>query len=488
MTEKSYIVFRADGNVDIGLGHIMRCLTLAKIFSDSEYKILFICSKVSEFIGNVINSRNYKLEEIEGTFVSSFEDAKKSLKAIENINVEMLVVDHYALDSRWEKDLIDNVNKLMVIDDLANRSHHCDYLLDSSYGRLPDDYRKISNSNCKLLLGVDYCLLRPDFFSLRPAAIKKRKATTEIQSVLINFGGTDLQNLSIKTFSYLVESSYQGDVHILIASSCQYLQELIAAEKKFNNLNLHIDEQQVAKLMLNADIAIGSVGTSSWERCCMGLPTIGVIVASNQNNIAQQLANIGVMILSSRDDLRENINTYISEIDLVTWHKISNKAFEVCDGIGALRVANTVLDPPVNISLLEMDTRHEDLLYTWQCETGNRQYSGNPAIPSLKEHKFWFKASLENSNRRMWLIVFNNSKCGYVRLDRQDKSEEISVLISQTFRKLGLANAAINQLKTLSHFNIIEAEVAETNLASSALFQKLDFKKISNTRYQWVKP
>ncbi len=486
MIEKSYIVFRADGNSDIGLGHLMRCLTLAELFCSSGFRILFICLKVSDFIGSVMSSKNYQLKEIEGTFDCSFEDAKRSIKAIENINVELLVVDHYSLDSRWENDLLDNVGKIMVIDDLANRRHHCNYLLDSSYGRLPDDYLKISNPNCKLILGVDYCLLRPDFYDLRQASIKKRKGTTEIQSVLINFGGTDSQNLSIETFFHLVESSYQGDVHILISSSSQYLQELISAEKRFTNLNLHIDEQQVAELMLNVDVAIGSVGTSSWERCCMGLPTIGVIVASNQNNIAQQLAKIGAMILSSREELRKNIDVLLSEIDLMRWHKVSNQAFKICDGLGALRVANAVLDLPVNISLHEMDTRHEDLLYTWQCEIGNRQYSGDPAIPSIKEHKIWFKDSLKNSKRRMWLIVFNNNNCGYVRLDEQEKSEEVSVLISQSFRKLGLANAAIKQLKTLSHFNIIEAEVAETNIASSVLFQKLDFKKISNTRYQWV--
>ncbi len=488
MTEKSYIVFRADGSPDIGLGHLMRCLTLAEVFSRSGFNILFICSGVGDFIGSILSSKNYQLIEIEDTNISPSEDANRNLKAINDINVEMLIVDNYTLDSRWETDILDNVNKLMVIDDLANRSHHCDYLLDSSYGRLPDDYRKICNANCKLLLGVDYCLLRPDFNALRPISIKKRKETTEIQSVLINFGGTDSQKLSIETFFHLVQSNYQGKVHILISSSSQCLQELISAEKSFANLNLHVDEQQVAELMLNVDVAIGSVGTSSWERCCLGLPTIGVIVASNQNNIAKQLDKIGAMILSSRNGLRKNIDVLLSEIDLVRWHKISNQAFKVCDGLGALRVVNAVLDLPVKISLHEMDTRHEDLLYTWQCEIGNRQYSGNPTIPSIKEHKTWFKDSLENSKRRMWLIVFNDNECGYVRLDKQEKSEEVSVLISQSFQKMGLANAAINQLKTLSHFNVIEAEVAETNLASSMLFQKLNFIKISNTRYQWVKP
>ena len=140
-----------------------------------------------------------------------------------------------------------------------------------------------------------------------------------------------------------------------------------------------------------------------------------------------------------------------------------------------------------NIWLKSMNSTHEHLLLQWQSEAGNRNYSRKAAIPTKAEHKKWFLNSLNDSGRRMWVVLFKGEECGYVRLDDLGDSEEVSVLISKKFQGLGLAYAAIDSLKLITLYKKIDAEVVAENKASCLLFEKLKFGKLSNNRYQWIK-
>ncbi len=487
MTSNACIVFRVDGNADLGLGHIMRCLTLANVFNRSGYEILFICCKESKKACQYIEDSQFKIEYILQDGTAEY-DANQCLNIFKNINVYMLVVDHYQLDSRWESLVWTREMKLMVIDDLADRHHVCNVLLDSSYGREKNEYRILTNPECQYLLASDYCLLREEFSNLTEQTRLKRDKTTEISNILLNFGATDHKQLSVKTVNILQQNKFSGKVNILISSTCKWLEELKTACEKSNKISLHIDAKNVAQLMLNADLAIGSVGTSSWERCCLGLPTIGVVVANNQMNIASQLDQLGVMDLTTIDELNGLLVGYLTNFNLKKWQQMSHKAFLVCDGLGAQRVKNAVLVDHPEIVLRPMDIQDESILFSWQCESGNRKYSGVDQAPNIDEHKAWYANSLSDHSRRMWLLMFDGQKCGYVRLDAQHNSEEVSVLISQKYRKLGLAHGAINKLKQLCLFGVLNAQVSPENSASVSLFKKLDFKKVSNNRFQWNTP
>ena len=486
MSDNSYVVFRVDGDALIGLGHIMRCLTLADLLSNKGFKILFICTDPRDSIVDLIESKQYELKVIKYHLTIHKEDTYECLKIIDGFDVSMLIVDHYQLDEEWEIECSKKVNKVMVIDDLANRKHYCDYLLDSSYGRINADYEHLTHSDCRLLLSTDYCLLRPEFHQLRNEAVIIRKNTHVINSVLLNFGGTDHKNLSAFTIRRLVELQFFGEIHLLISSVSEHIGELEKLTKNMKNIWLHIDEKNVAQLMLNTNLAIGSVGTSSWERCCLGLPSIGLVVASNQSNIATRLSQQGAMLLTDTESLKDDLNLVLSDRALNKWHQMSESAFATCDGLGGARVLNNIMDAPAAITLQAMSVNEEALLLTWQSEAGNRKYSRNTHTPNIDEHKLWFAASLMNPKRRMWLVIFEGQKCGYVRLDVLNTREEVSVLISQQFRKLGLAYAAINELKTLILYGVMGAEVSPDNKASCSLFNKLGFTRVSTSRYQWV--
>ena len=437
-------------------------------------------------MGSLENNK-FKIEYIFTNDTFEYE-AKQCLNIIQDLNVYMLVVDHYQLDSRWESLIWARPTKLMVIDDLADRQHLCDVLLDSSYGRKRDEYKSLTNPECKYLLASDFCLLREEFNHLIYQARFKREQTQNINNILINFGATDHKRLSVICIDILKKLKFGGEIHILVSSTCKWLEELEVVCCTSSQISLHVDAKDVAMLMLNADLAIGSVGTSSWERCCLGLPTIGIVVADNQKNIAAQLARIGVMELTTIEYLEKSLLDYLISFDLEKWQTMSNEAIMVCDGLGPQRVVNAVLESHTAIVLRSMDRQDEAILFSWQCEPGNRKYSGIDQVPDIDEHSAWYESSLNDSSRRMWLVLFNGEKCGYVRLDVQHNTEEVSVLISQKYQKLGLARGAINELKNLCLFGVLDAQVSADNSASISLFKSLGFTKIANSRFQWNTP
>ncbi len=487
MTTNKTVIFRVDGNQQLGLGHIMRCLTLAKRLHSGGFSILFICSQSNEGALSLVKKNHYDIALI--PFSETAEnDAKPCLDIIRGLDVVLVVTDHYMLDFCWEKILYSELYSLLVIDDLANRKHYCDVLVDSSYGRVSVDYDGLCNESCKLLLGSDYCLLRPEFRESVEVAVRKRQSCNCIQTVLINFGATDHKGFSKKCVEILKLLNFEGSIRILLSSASDSRSELEAVCANTENVYLHLDEPNVPALMLTADLAIGSVGTSSWERCCLGLPTIGIVVAANQLNIAAQLENIGAMRLCEYENLIETLGDMVPDMNVPRWKEMSEKSFKVCDGLGLERVVHNLIPDSLKVTLHEMSEYDESILYLWQCEPGNRRFSGTALAPTREEHHAWFSASLENTSRRMWLVMFDGIECGYVRLDCQGDGEEVSVLISNKYRKLGLAYGAINELKTLGRFGVLNAKVSSENLASISLFKKLEFIQVANSDFKWVMP
>lgn len=487
MIKSPYIVFRADGGSELGIGHIMRCLTLADRFNFIGFKILFISSPFERALQQKIIDRGFELRFIEENKGS---DSEQCINILKNYFTKTLVVDHYSIDKSWEKQLKDSVGELVVIDDLANRDHDCDFLIDSAYGRSKRDYEKLVNASCKLLLSTDYIILRPEFSNMRSLALNKRENTTGINRILINFGGTDTLNLSIPCLKILKRVGFIGGIDILISSASSNLVELQSVCSNLSGVVLHVDSTNVAELMLNSDLAIGSLGTSTWERCSLGLPCISLVVAENQSNIAIQLDKYGAIELTTIQAVEDNVVSYIKSFNTEKWRLLSDKAFTLCDGDGVKNIMNSILyseGASNSVTLEPMSIVDEKLLLSWQTEEGNRKFSRISQTPSENEHHIWFEKSLRKSSRRMWIVLYQGLKCGYVRLDDLGKSEEVSVLISKAFQGLGIAFSAINILKRLSLYNNIDAEVSEENIASSQLFKRLKFSKLAPTQYQWEK-
>jgi len=333
------IVFRVDSSDQMGVGHLMRCLTLANELQQQNHKITFICR---ELMGNLISLIKYPLLVLpkDDSFqfddlylnwlgVAQEQDARQTIKVIPK-NTDLLIVDSYALDEEWHQKLRYHTNKIMVIDDLADRQFDCDILLNQNLGSQKEDYQDKVPDNIKLLLGCNYALLRPEFAEFRDQALKKRKNTKKIKNILVSVGGSDTENLTHE----ILQSLDGFNVVVVLGETSPY-NDMIKSYAKERNIEVIVNANNMAELMLDADLAIGAGGSTSWERCCLGLPTLLYITADNQRKIVEELEKLSATIIVK--NLKDDLQIMIDNFGL--WQSISDKAKNICDGKG---VVNTI--------------------------------------------------------------------------------------------------------------------------------------------------
>jgi UDP-2,4-diacetamido-2,4,6-trideoxy-beta-L-altropyranose hydrolase len=283
------IIFRADSSSKIGTGHIMRCLVLAEKLKEKNCNVIFICKNEKGNINNIIINKGYKLYILEED--NWQHEEIKNIIFKEDMQVDWLIVDHYGLDFEFEYQMYNYVNNIMVIDDLANRRHFCNVLLDQNLSDNTDKYNSLVPQGCKKFLGLEYLLLRDEFKSI------PRRIRNKIENILISFGGSDSTNETLKVLEGL-KSLQNINVDVVIGSSNtnKYIIKYFCYKQ---NYNYYEQINNIAELIDKADIAIGAGGVSLWERCFLGLPSLVTITADNQiegvNNVnkLQCIKNIG---------------------------------------------------------------------------------------------------------------------------------------------------------------------------------------------------
>jgi UDP-2,4-diacetamido-2,4,6-trideoxy-beta-L-altropyranose hydrolase len=334
------VVFRVDASLEMGTGHVMRCLTLANELKQQNHEIVFICR---ELTGNLILLIKYPVLVLpkndnfqsDGLYLNWLgatqeQDAEQTIKVIPK-NTDLLIVDSYALDEIWHKKLIPYTKKIMVIDDLADRQFDCDVLLNQNLGIQKENYKNKVPNNCELLLGCDYALLRLEFAELREKALEKRGKAKTIKNILISMGGSDVNNITYDILQN-IDNSFNIVVVLGKKSPHNKMLENYAINK---NIEVVIDANNMAELILDADLSIGAGGSTSWERCCLGLPTLLYIAADNQRLIAENLEKMGSVKIVK--NLGKDLQVIVNNSSL--WKSMSKNASTICDGLGANKVA-----------------------------------------------------------------------------------------------------------------------------------------------------
>ncbi|MEG3081825.1 UDP-2,4-diacetamido-2,4,6-trideoxy-beta-L-altropyranose hydrolase [Halomonas sp. 5021] len=308
------VVFRVDASIDIGTGHVMRCLTLADALSSNGAECHFISRDLH---GNLIEQtrfRGYTVHVLPAPDdrtnlaqepphaswlgVDWLTDADESSSVLRDLNPEWLVLDHYALDSCWEKATRQHWKRLFVIDDLADRTHIADVLLDQNLGRQVSDYKSLLPEHAHCLVGPQYALLRPEFAELRPYNLMRRE-DGELRHLLISLGGVDKDNATGAVLRALQDCPLPEDctITVVMGGHSPHLDDVQAiASTMAWPTEVAININDMAKRMTEADLAIGAAGSSSWERCCLGLPTLILILAENQKQIAYAMDASGAAL------------------------------------------------------------------------------------------------------------------------------------------------------------------------------------------------
>ncbi|PPI81945.1 UDP-2,4-diacetamido-2,4,6-trideoxy-beta-L-altropyranose hydrolase [Marinobacter flavimaris] len=360
------VVFRADASLRIGSGHVMRCLTLAEELRRQGHRCEFVCRDHAGHLGEFIASKDFTCHLLANTDepvakpaeanskaysdwlgVDWETDAEQTLAAIGALQVDWLVADHYALDSRWEKRLATVARRVMVIDDLADRVHECDLLLDQNLGTEASDYSHKVPTRCSKLIGPRFALLRPEFPVLRDSALKRR-AKPSIKRILISLGGVDLDNVTAEVMRAFTHSSLPLDTEldIVLGAAAPYLEEVraLARELPFR-ATVSVSVSDMAERMCRADISVGAAGSTSWERCCLGLPAIMVVLAENQRAIGNALATSGSAILLDKDAIADQLGGILDELvgSDERLQSLADNARKICDGRGTSRLVSEMI-------------------------------------------------------------------------------------------------------------------------------------------------
>jgi UDP-2,4-diacetamido-2,4,6-trideoxy-beta-L-altropyranose hydrolase len=355
------VAFRTDSSSQIGTGHVVRCLTLADALREQSVECQFVCR---EHVGNSmdhIRSRGYELHALpkadaKGSFDSDLAhaswlgvhwqtDADQTRQALGNEVLDWLVVDHYALDHRWESALRSSCKRIMAIDDLADRKHDCDLLLDQNYGSSVERYRGLVPSDCAQCHGPEYALLKP-VYAERRAQLPVRDG--QVRRVLIYFGGgadtANLTHLAVQAFQAPELAHIELD--IVVGASYAYQSSLEGLVAQRGKATIHQQIPDLADLMANADLAIGAGGATTWERCCMGLPSIVISIAENQRPACEalsadkQIEYLGHVDQVTSEMIRDRVLSLLKKPDSL--RDMTEGVMRLVDGSGTDRILNEI--------------------------------------------------------------------------------------------------------------------------------------------------
>ncbi len=497
-----HVTFRTDAGTTVGTGHLMRCLALAEGLRTAGAECLFLCrdgigalaQKIAEggHRLHVLPEADERLRASDGKRLAHDlwlpggwqQDLDACLDALAAEPVtDWLVVDHYALDRRWETGMRAVARHVMAIDDLADRDHDCDLLVDQNLmPAMASRYDGLLAPRCRPLLGPRYALLRREFSCPDETPRAARGAAPRL---LVMFGGADAADLTIRTVQALAHIGWQGPVDVVAGPLYPALASLRSAIKALPAAELHAPAGDVAALMRAADLAVGSPGVASWERCACALPSLTIAQAMNQEKVGEVLAEAGGHWYLGRaddvsdDELEDALR--VLGINFFVRQAMSAVAISICDGQGVKRVTRQMLVTALTVR--EARAGDAALLFGWRNDERTRRQSLDPRPLDPIGHVDWLMKVLRDDNSDLLLISRAGREVACVRFDRVRERATVSIYIDPDMHGQGIGGAALTAAidwlgMTRPEVQSIDADVLSGNEASGALFRAAGFTPV----------
>ncbi len=482
------ILFRVDATTEIGSGHFMRCLNLAEALKPVSTEICFLSRNLPVHLQTLLAkkrlvflplNRPENFARIDELKHSDWLGTSQELDALDCIQVaddtwDWLVVDHYGIDTRWEIKLRPSTKKILVIDDLADRQHDCDFLLDQNLFIDKDSrYKNLVPAHCTLLLGSGFALLRDEFVKLR----KRCKARTgSIKRVLVYFGSIDVDNYTAIAIQALVSIHKPNlQVDVVIGIQHPFLRQ-IQSLCIDNNFVCHIQTQHIAELIIAADLAIGAGGISTYERLFLRLPAILKPVSFNQIESLTYMSSIGLFeLFSTPTDLEYKLRHILQN---------ENSSPPDCVEDGSSKLAKLMMTEFTHLKPLKpQDVRRT---YHWLQNNQLREDFVIADSPRRPEHFIYWRKLLQDPEQRVFSIFYfekHVGNCGLKNIDIGNRTSEIWIYLADlSARGRGVADSAIKTLLVQAQNDLscikVYLHVVKTNLAAIRLYKDNGFYEI----------
>ncbi len=476
----SNTIFRVDASPGIGSGHVRRCLVLAEELAADGWRVAFACRA-----GTKEAAPSLARSAFTCGVLPADRDEPASLHDLAPGGCDLLVVDHYGLDAGFERSCRPWAKNILVIDDLADRPHDCDILVDQTPGRQAGGYASLVPRTCTILAGSQFALLDPRF---RQAREHLREPAEQVRRVLVSFGGTDPAGATLRALEALGVAKLGSAVDVVLGTANDDIGRIRQLATQLNPpAAVHVSVDDMASLIAQADLAIGAGGVSSLERCCLGVPSITITIAGNQHKLADELAqagateNLGPVTELSTADIADAVSRLAS--DPARRLAMRAAAMAITDGLGAARVS-AARSPaplakdgrPVQLRLATM--ADASLMLAWQSTPGIRAYSRNPDAPEPAEHMQWMRNKLADPRCIFHVILHDGNPVGVLRLDRQAAGAyEISILVAAEAHGKNIGGAALELAKRLLPDAVIRAAIHSDNLASIRMFERAGYRR-----------
>lgn len=487
------IVFRVDASLEIGTGHVMRCLTLARALREEGASCRFITRAHPGHLADRIAAEGFEVTLLpapqgpapEGppahaswAGVDWAQDAEETRAALGADAPDWLVLDHYAFDARWQRAVRPAGTKLMVIDDLADRPHACDLLLDQNLGHDASDYAGLVPDHCTRLIGPKYALLRPEFAEARAEALAVREGRG-LRRLLISMGGVDVVDATSAVLDALRTDPLPVDLEISVVMGARApgLDQVRARARVMPRpTEVVVDVDNMAERMVLADLAIGAGGATTWERCCLGLPSIIVETADNQSGITRAMVAAGAALSPGTlraGDSGSRVSTVVAEAaEPAQLSTLSQNAAAICDGDGVGRVMLALRPTEVSFrAAVRADSRR---VWEWRRAVDSSHQMAGEDTP-YSQHDAWFRRAIDDPDRTICIAMQGQQPCGYLRLERTGKGRaRVSICLSPDARGKGLGRRLLEEADRLGvclGIEWLDAQIHPKNDASRRVFE-----------------
>ena len=489
MTLIGTLCIRTDANSKIGIGHLMRCLALAQAWRERGGNVILVSAHLSPPLLDRLNSEGV-LPHVMESQPGSSDDAMTTTRVALKYNAEWLVLDGYHFSSEFRKVLKQGQSRLLVIDDLGDTDmSDADVVLNQNVYAEQTLYARCA-SNCRRLLGSTYTLLRREFWATPPTA---RSFPTVARRVLITFGGSDPDNFTQRV-AVALQGIQETRLHLMfiVGAGNPHLASLHALMhelRKTHDVELLVNPPNLAEIMRSADVAISAAGATSWELAYLGVPSMLIAIAHNQEGIARRMHELGAAIsLSSTSDPFNSVAvSHIRELlgSSQKRQRLSETACRLIDGRGAWRVAEALAAYPLQLRRATADDAH--LLWEWANDPSTRQASYRSNHIPWEEHLSWFQRRMASPDICAFYIATTGSgqSVGTVRFDRDGDVAEMSLTLAPQARGKGWGAKLIR----LSGFQVVDerfcrevfGHVKASNTASLMAFRRAGFRECGSS-------
>ena len=477
------LVLRTDASVAIGTGHVMRCLALAQAWEDAGGRAIFAMAQATPAVEGRLRNEGFEVARVSAQ-VGSATDAEETADLAQQRGASWVVVDGYEFGAEYQASLKNRGLKVLFIDDNGHAAYYSADLVLNQNAHTSEDLYRSRELSTKLLLGPRFALLRREFTAWRGW---KREIPVVARKVLVTMGGSDPDNVTQRVIETIL-SERDFDMTIAVGGSNPHLAKLRELAGGCSAVRLVENASNMPELIANADVAVAGAGITSWEMCFLGLPALLIVLADNQQGIANELGKQGIVVnLGRASDL--TASTFAAQLRRIAdspaaRQEMSERGRALVDGRGAERVVSVLQRDSLSIRLVQ----DEDckLLWEWANDPVVRASAFSSQMIRWEEHVEWFRRKLNDQNCRI-LVCLDTSgvPVGQIRFEKHGASDaNLDITVDGRLRGLGFAGRLIDLGAdwAFEEWNLtrLNAFVKPENIASAKAFERAGFKRMES--------